>query len=71
MWLTGEFREVFETDKHWGMMRGNRWIVSIPNYGVYRQGGQWGGRRGGGVEEQEQELPWCSDCKASAYNVGK
>ena len=50
LWLTGEFRGVFEEDMNWSMVRGNRWVICILNYGVYGQGGQWGGRRRGGVE---------------------
>ena len=51
LWLTGKFRGVFEMDMNWSMVRGDRWVVCIPNYGVYRHGGQWGWGRGGGVEE--------------------
>ena len=65
LWLIGEFRGVFETDAHWGMVTGNRWIASVLNYGVYRQGEQWGRERGGGVEKQKpgyiKERAWVSN----------
>ena len=42
LWLIGEFRGAFETDMNWSMVRGNRWVFWILNYGVYGSGGQWG-----------------------------
>ena len=35
LWLIGKFRGVFETDMNWSMVRGNRRVIYIPNYGVY------------------------------------
>lgn len=61
LWLIGEFRGVFETDMNWSMVRGNRWVICIPDYGVYGRGGQWGqGKRrwgvGGAVARLDQRV---------------
>ena len=39
-------------DINWSMVKGNRWVVYISNYGIDGRGGQRGGGRGGGVKEQ-------------------
>ena len=35
LWLIGEFRVVFEADMNWSMVRGDRWVVCIPDYRIY------------------------------------
>ena len=50
LWLIRDFRGIFEMDMNSSMVRGNRWVICIPDYGVYGLGGQWGGGRRGGIE---------------------
>ena len=64
LWLTGEFRGVFEMDMNWSMVRGNRWVICIPNYGVYGLGGQWGGARRGGIELGQRTPAWDQEGKS-------
>ena len=36
------------------MVRGNSWVVCIPDYGVYGRGGQWGGEEEVGLGSSGQ-----------------
>ena len=55
--MIGAFRGVFETDMHWSVVRGNRRVVCIPDYGVYGNGGQWGGEEEVGLRSSSQAMP--------------
>ena len=55
--MIGEYRGEFETNMNWNMVRGERWVVCIPNYGVYGKGGQWGGEEEVGLRSSNQARP--------------
>ena len=59
--MIGGFRGLLGADMNWSMVRGDRWVVCIPNYGVYGSGGN-------GVGEEKLRLR--SSSQATDQKVG-